>query len=187
MSALFQRRYQENVRLQTICKFVVDIIMIIVFAYALVMFTCDRTKISGGSMQPALENEETVLINRLAYSLIKPGRYSVIAFTVDGASSNKVYIKRVVGLPGEKIQIKDGRVYINGEQLEDDVSDDNILTAGLAANEITLGDNEYFVLGDNRNNSEDSRFASVGIVKEENIIGSVWAVIMPIKDFGFVK
>ena len=171
MSTLFQRRYQENTRLQSVCKMIVNIIMVIVSAYVIVTFMCDRTIISGGSMQPVIENDDTVLINRFAYSFTKPKRYSVAAFKLPGSNSSKVYVKRVIGLPGEKIQIKDGHVYINGEQL----------------NEITLGKDEYFLLGDNRNNSEDSRFAGVGIVKEKNITGSVWAIVGPVKRLGFVK
>ena len=175
MSTLFQRRYQENTRLQSVCKMIVNIIMVIVSAYVIVTFMCDRTIISGGSMQPVIENEDTVLINRFAYSFTKPKRYSVAAFKLPGSNSSKVYVKRVIGLPGEKIQLKD------------DVFTDTILTAGLAANEITLGKDEYFLLGDNRNNSEDSRFAGVGIVKEKNITGSVWAIVGPVKRLGFVK
>ena len=110
-----------------------------------------------------------------------PKRYSIIAFHPNGVKTSKIYVKRVIGLPGETIQIHDGKVYINGSVLEDDVSKDDILTAGLAAGELTLGENEYFVLGDNRNNSEDSRFANVGVVKKDDIVGSVWFIVSPMK------
>ena len=110
-----------------------------------------------------------------------PKRYSIIAFHPNGVKTSKIYVKRVIGLPGETIQIHDGKVYINGSVLEDDVSEDDILTAGLAAGELTLGENEYFVLGDNRNNSEDSRFANVGVVKKDDIVGSVWFIASPMK------
>lgn len=177
----FQKRYQENTQLLKISKFIADLLIVILFAYALTLFTCDRTTIVGNSMQPAIENGDTVLINRLAYSFGKPKRYSVIAFQPAGIKSSKVYVKRVIGLPGETVQIQDGKVYINGSELTDDVSQDNILTSGLASNEITLGENEYFVLGDSRNNSEDSRFANIGLVKEDDIIGSVWFIMSPMK------
>lgn len=177
----FQRRYQENTKLLTICKWIADILIVILLAYAVTLFTCDRTTIVGNSMQPAIENGDTVLINKLAYSFAKPHRYSTIAFQPNGVQTSKIYIKRVIGLPGETLQIKEGRVYINGSELLNDVSQDNILTAGLAVNELILGEDEYFVLGDNRNNSEDSRFANIGLVKEEDIIGSVWFIMNPIK------
>lgn len=183
----FQRRYQENIKLQKTCKWIADVIMVVVFAYTLVLFTCDRTTVAGGSMQPAVKHEDTVLINRMAYAWFPPKRYSVIAFKVTGVNSAKVYVKRVVGLPGETVQIKDCRIYINGTKRSDDVVDENILTAGIAANEIRLGADEYFVLGDNRNNSEDSRFANIGKVKKENIIGSVWAVMSPFDHIGLVR
>ena len=107
MSTLFQRRYQENTRLQSVCKMIVNIIMVIVSAYVIVTFMCDRTIISGGSMQPVIENEDTVLINRFAYSFTKPKRYSVAAFKLPGSNSSKVYVKRVIGLPSDNVQIKD--------------------------------------------------------------------------------
>ena len=177
----FQRRYQENTKLLTVCKWIADLLIVILLAYTLTLFLCDRTTISGNSMQPAIENEDTVLLNRIAYSFHGPKRYSIIAFHSNGVKTSKIYVKRVIGLPGETIQIHDGKVYINGSVLEDDVSEDDILTAGLAAGELTLGENEYFVLGDNRNNSEDSRFANVGVVKKDDIVGSVWFIASPMK------
>ena len=177
----FQRRYQENTKLLTVCKWIADLLIVILLAYTLTLFLCDRTTISGNSMQPAIENKDTVLLNRIAYSFHGPKRYSIIAFLPNGVKTSKIYVKRVIGLPGETIQIHDGKVYINGSVLEDDVSEDDILTAGLAAGELTLGENEYFVLGDNRNNSEDSRFANVGVVKKDDIVGSVWFIASPMK------
>lgn len=182
----FQRRYQENTFLLNILKYAVDIIMVICAAYVLINFGCTRAVISGSSMQPALENEDTVLVNRMAYGLIKPQRYDVIAFEPEGIKSSKVYIKRVIGLPGDRVQIIDGRVYINGERLEDDIANVDILTAGIAVNEVQLSSDEYFVLGDNRNNSEDSRFSNIGIIKKGDIVGKVWIIISPFTRFGIV-
>ncbi|MDO5403719.1 MAG: signal peptidase I [Eubacteriales bacterium] len=182
----FQRRYQENEVLLKICKNAVDIIMVILAAYVLVHFGCARASISGGSMEPALVNEDTVMVNRMSYSILNPARYDVIAFKPEDVESSKVYIKRIIGLPGETVQIIDGAVHINGNPLRDDAADIDILTAGLAADEIILGKDEYFVLGDNRNNSEDSRFSNIGTVKKENIVGKVWLIFSPFKRFGVV-
>ena len=151
----FQRRYQENTRLLNICKYIADVCIVIVLAYVLVTFICCRSTVVGNSMEETLSNDNTVLINRISYAFNGPKRFDCIAFEQDSVDSSKIYIKRVIGLPGETVQIKDGRV--------------------------------YFVLGDNRNNSEDSRFASVGMVKRSNIVGKVWMVIEPFSSFGFVK
>ncbi|SEF39347.1 MULTISPECIES: signal peptidase I [Lachnospira] len=183
----FRRRYHENKQLLFVCKYIVDIIMVIVAAYVLVSFIAYRDTNVGNSMNSILKDGDTVLVNRYAYSLASPKRYDVIAFSVDGVNSSKIYIKRVIGLPGETVLIKDGKVFINGEELEDDVVDTEILTAGLASTSITLDKDEYFVLGDNRNNSEDSRFSSIGTVKEDNIVGKVWFILSPVKRIKFVS
>ena len=97
----FQRRYQENTKLLTVCKWIADLLIVILLAYTLTLFLCDRTTISGNSMQPAIENEDTVLLNRIAYSFHGPKRYSIIAFHPNGVKTSKIYVKRVIGLPGE--------------------------------------------------------------------------------------
>lgn len=183
----FRKRYQENTALLTFCKYIADICMVIVVAYTLVLFLCSRTTVIGSSMEPAVYNDDTVMVNKIAYAFAGPQRYDVIAFKPDSVTSDRVYIKRVMGLPGETIQIINGKVYINDKQLDTDVVDIDILTSGIAATPVQLGEDEYFVLGDNRNNSEDSRFANIGLVKKKNIIGNVWLVYKPFKHFGFIK
>lgn len=181
----FTRMYKENTTLLNICRFVTEAVMVVAFAFTLIYFGCDRTKIVGSSMQPVFQDMDCCLINRFAYAFSKPDRYDIIAFSMDG--DDKVYVKRVIGLPGETVQIKDKKVYINGEPLADDVAQVEILTAGIAADEITLEKDEYFVLGDNRNNSEDSRFSNIGILNKDNIKGSVWAISSPFARVGLVK
>ena len=184
---LFKKRYEEDTRLLNILKFAADVCIIIVFAYALILFTCDRTTLSGNSMESVIASGDTVLINKMAYTLTSPSRYSVIAFKLPNVAGSKVYVKRIIGLPGETVQIKEGHVYMNGTLLENDISNEDILTKGLAGNEIILKADEYFVLGDSRNNSEDSRFASIGLVKKEDIIGSAWLVSSPLEHVGIIK
>ena len=123
-------------------------------------------------MSPALETGEKHLVNRLIYKVKKPDRYDMIVFKLDDENNKSLYVKRVIGLPGEKVQIKNGRIYINGKKTKS-FSDQKILSPGLAADEIVLKSGQYFVVGDNYNNSEDSRSASIGNVKRENIIGKV--------------
>ncbi|MGN0327342.1 MAG: signal peptidase I [Lachnospira sp.] len=184
---LFQRRYQENTVLLNVCKYICDVIIVIVCAYVLVSFLCFRTTVVGSSMESQINNGDTLIINKFAYSVTNPKRFDCIAFEPDSIGSSKVYVKRIIGLPGETVQIKEGAVFIDGNKLDNDISDVNILTAGVAANEIKLGEDEYFCLGDNRNNSEDSRFSSIGTVKKEHIIGKAWMIIGPLDSIGLIK
>lgn len=133
-----------------------------------------KVGVIGVSMEPALYNGQEVLINRFIYKLSAPKRGDVIAFLPNGNQNSHYYLKRVIGLPGEKIQIIEGYVYINGELLTEDESYDKIADAGIADGEIVLGNDEFFVLGDNRNNSEDSRSGNIGAVSKNTITGKAW-------------
>lgn len=146
----------------------------ILLAFVLVFSVGMKTSVIGVSMEPVLSNGQEVLINRFVYSITAPDRGDVIVFLPNGNENSHYYIKRIVGLPGERIQIIGGYVYINGELLEEGEEYDKIADAGLAETEIVLANDEYFVLGDNRNNSEDSRSGNIGAVSRSTIEGKVW-------------
>lgn len=136
-----------------------------------------RTGIIGDSMEPGIEASSEIFINRFVYMVSSPKRGDVIVFLPYGNTNTHYYIKRVVGLPGETVQITDGRLYIDGRAIESEDEYDYMADPGIADSEILLGEGEYFVLGDNRNNSEDSRSGNIGPVNKDNIIGKAWLVI----------
>ena len=138
---------------------------------------------NGQSMEPVLASGDVVLLNRLAYDLGKPNRFDIIAFR---QGDSAVSIKRVIGLPGETVQIRDQAVYINGERLEAEGGLEDVSIAGAAEFPVELSENEYFVLGDNRDSSEDSRFSGTGNVKREQILGKVWLRLEPFSEFGLI-
>ncbi len=134
-----------------------------------------QVKVIGDSMEPSQYNGQTVLVNRLVYMIFSPQQGDVIVFLPNGNANSHYYVKRVVATPGDKVQIIDGFLYVNGVLLEDDDEKyDKMEDAGIASNEIKLGSGEFFVLGDNRNSSEDSRSANIGLVKTNMLIGNVW-------------
>lgn len=141
-------------------------------AFVVVYAVGMSTSVVGVSMEPALYNGQQVLINRYVYLLSSPKVNDVVVFLPNGNENSHYYIKRVVAVPGDTVQITDGRLYVNGTLTED--AFDKMADAGIAQNTLVLGNDEYFVLGDNRNNSEDSRSANIGTVKGKDIIGKVW-------------
>ena len=155
-------------------------------AFTFVYFIGLRTSVVGQSMSPTLENRQEILVNRFIYSISNPKPNDIIVFLPNGNEKSHYYVKRVIGVPGDVVQVKDGAVYVNGELFEEAVETAAILDAELAEEEIRLEEDEYFVLGDNRNNSEDSRYANIGNVKKEHITGKAWFIVSPYKDFGFL-
>ena len=176
----YRKQYREHNILQESIKWFVDIVFVVCLAYMAATFFFDRVTVIGHSMENVLENGDKVLIDKASYEVSEPKRFDVVVFERD---NEKYYIKRIIGLPGEKILIKDGNIYINGEKLKDDVVKGIIYNAGVAENEITLAKGEYFVLGDNRNNSEDSRQTTVGMVFKDESIGKVWLIYSPLNRF----
>ena len=141
----------------------------------------------GDSMKPVLYNGDVVLVNRIVYNATTPKRGDIFVFKPKGNENDHYFTKRIVGLPGESVEIIENRVYIDGEKLEEEYETTDIDDVGIADEKIQLAGDEFFVLGDNRASSEDSRNADVGNVKREYIYGKAWFVISPRKDFGFVR
>lgn len=168
-------------------QWALSILVVVILAYSIVTFGVQSVTMIGQSMSPALSNQDVLLLNKRAYTFKNPKRYDVIAFKLKEDTEGYFNIKRIVGLPGEKLQIKDGRIYINGEVLSDLPFEDLIMTEGLALDEMTLGDEEYFVIGDNCNNSEDSRYINIGSISKKEISGKITFRIAPRTEFGFIK
>ena len=164
---------------------IVYILIVVCATYLIVTYVGQRTKVSGDSMQATLQDGDNLIVDKISYRFRDPKRFEIIVFPYRYAEDT-YYIKRIIGLPGETVQIIDGYVYINGELLEENYGLEVMNNAGNAANPIELGEDEYFVLGDNRNRSADSRESSVGVLHRDELIGRAWVRIWPLKSIGVV-
>ncbi len=164
---------------------VVYIVVVVLITYLVITFVGQRTQVSGDSMYPALHDGDNLIVDKLSYNFVDPERYDIIVFPYQ-YEEGKYYIKRIIGLPGETVQIVDGEVYIDGELLGETYGAEVMNSAGIADEPIVLGDDEYFVLGDNRNNSSDSRDPSVGVLKGEDLVGKAFVRIWPLSDIGVI-
>lgn len=173
--------------LKVIMEWLIYFVIIFVLAYLLLNYVGQRTLVDGSSMSPTLHNGDSVIVDKLSYRFSEPDRFDIVVFRYL-PKDETYYIKRIIGLPGETVQIIDGYVYINGELLESDIYGSAVmLEPGRASEPITLGEYEYFVLGDNRNGSSDSRMNSVGNVEISQIVGKAFLRIWPLSDFEFLK
>ena len=165
---------------------IVYLLLIVGLTYLIITYVGQRTKVSGQSMETTLHDGDNLIVDKISYRFRDPERYEIIVFPYQ-YKENTFYIKRIIGLPGETVQVKDGYVFINGEQLEEHYGNELMELPGIAEQPLTLGADEYFVLGDNRNHSSDSRDPSVGILHREDLLGRAWIRIWPFSDFGVIK
>ncbi|MDO5702310.1 MAG: signal peptidase I [Lachnospiraceae bacterium] len=178
-----ERRRRRKAILITILEFI-----LVIAASALTAFLFfSSVTVQENSMSPTLQAGERVFVRRAAYTVRGVKRGDLIAYRGGGGTDTSIHIKRVVALPGETIEIKDGLILIDGKTYIENREFPNITNPGIAANGIRLGGDEYFVLGDNRNNSEDSRFSDVGNIKKSQIYGKVWFRSQPFSRMGFVR
>lgn len=164
----------------------IQIAAVVFIAYVCVSCFGVRTNVVGQAMSETLDNGDQVLINKFVYVISNPKAGDIIVFLPNGNEKSHYYVRRVIGVPGDTIQIKDGSVYVNGQRYNEKTEVATMEEAGIASEEIKLGDNEYFVLGDNRNNSEDSRYANIGNVKKEYIVGQAWFCLESEEGMGFI-
>ncbi len=186
--SFYRRKKKINTALlKEIAVWAGEILLTIAGTVILVSFFGYQVSVVGPSMSPTLESGEQILVNRFIYKLFDPKPNDLVVFSPNGNEKAHYYVKRVIGIPGDTIQIKDGEVYVNGELFPEKIEGDAIENAMMAENEILVGEDEYFVLGDNRNNSEDSRYASIGNIKKEYITGQAWMIAAPWKRISFLK
>ena len=172
--------------IREILSFILYVAVVVGITFFIITFVGQRTYVSGSSMENTLSDGDNLIVDKITYRFSEPKRFDIIVFPF--RYEEKVYyIKRIIGLPGETIQIQNGDIYIDGEILYESYGREVMRYAGLAAEPITLGEDEYFVLGDNRNDSTDSRDPNVGVIHRDEIIGRAWVRIWPLEDIEVIS
>lgn len=164
-----------------------QIVVTVLIAFVFVWYFGVHVTSMDNGMNPQVRNQQTVLVNRVVYNAARPKRGDIIVFKPNGNEKDRYYIRRIIGMPGEKIQIKDGLVYVDGEKLDASYLPNSIAQPGLAEEEIEIASDEYFVLSDNQYNFEDSRATNIGNVKHSDLYGKAWFVPSISRQFGFIR
>ena len=183
-----KRRYEVVTAgdiIKSVSNWVVDVILVIALALTLTYLFGTRVRMEGSSMTPTLSGGDRMLLNRTKGKILPIERYDIVVYHLPGQEG--VYLKRVLALPGETLQIREGKVYINGEALPDSEYTRTLAYAGVAASPVTLHADEYFVVGENPDASLDSRFTDVGNIPAENVLGTVWIRYAPFKNLRFLN
>ena len=182
-----KRRKVSSDVAREIGNYILGIGLAVLTAFFLVYSFGMRTSVIGVSMEDTLYNGQTILVNKIAYLLFPPKAGDVVVFLPNGNAHTHYYVKRVVATPGDTVEFRDGRLYVNGV-MEKSEAYDKVADPGIAEEPLLVGEDEFFVLGDNRNNSEDSRSGNIGLVKRDLIEGKVWLHLSSEQDgIGFVK
>lgn len=169
-----RRKKVDFGKIRYILVFALELIAVIALAYGVVIAFGKQVECSNSSMEPTYKTSDKLLVNTITYKLSSPENGDIIAFKPKSNVNASYSVKRVIAVPGDTIYINNGRIYLNDELYKENLDVERIENAGIAATPITLLDDQYFVLGDNRNSSEDSRFESVGFVSSEDILGKIW-------------
>ena len=163
------------------------LLVVLALTFLIVTYVGQRTKVIGSSMEPMLEDGDNLIVDKISYRFEEPRRFDIIVFPFR-YEEKTYYIKRIIGLPGETVYIDEsGPVYINGEVLKESYGKETIIDPGRAFEPVVLGEDEYFVMGDNRNNSSDSRDPVVGNIHRDEFIGKAWMRIWPLDKLGMIK
>ena len=175
----------RQTEIRAVFEIILYFALVACITFLIIHFVGQRTVVNGVSMQPTLSDGDNLIVDKLSYRFHDPDRFDIIVFPQE---DGRYFIKRIIGLPGENVRIdEDGFIYINGENLQESYGKEVMRDPGLAKDGIQLGADEYFVLGDNRNNSSDSREPSVGNIHRDQIIGKAWVRIWPFHKFGVLK
>ncbi len=173
--------------LKEILSISVYLLLVFCAAYLIVTYVGQRTQVSGSSMETTLSDGDHLIVDKISYRFSDPERFDISVFPFQ-YDTDTYYIKRIIGMPGETVQIDEsGNIYIDGELLEESYGREVIQNPGRASDPVRLGEDEYFVMGDNRNNSSDSRDPSVGNIHRRDIIGRAFIRIWPFSKFGILK
>ncbi|SER99714.1 signal peptidase I [Lachnobacterium bovis] len=182
-----KKRKVNHKAVRKVVIWTMEIVFVILLAFSVVFFFGKRVGVVGKAMETDLNIDDQILVNKFIYKVTKPKKDDVIVFKPNGNKKSQFYLRRVIATPGDTVQIKNGMIYVNDKMLQENRKVESIENPGLANKKIKLKKDEYFVLGDNRNNSEDSRYSSVGNVKAKHIEGKAWLRVVPMKKIGFVK
>ena len=177
----------ENEKLRKSLRRVFEIAVTLVFAVLTAILMFQTVTMQESSMEPTIEVGDRFFMNQLIYKVASPQRGDMIVFRTNASDDAALHIRRVIGLPGETIRIRNGVIYIDGEVYDEAADYPEIINPVLAENGVSLKSGEYFVLGDNRNNSEDSRYADIGTVKKRYIVGKLWFTCSPREKIGILK
>lgn len=176
-----------NKKLREILSTSLYLLVVLALTFLVVTYVGQRTKVIGNSMEPMLSDGDNLIVDKITYRFEDPQRFDIIVFPFRYAEKT-YYIKRIIGMPGETVYIdEEGTIYIDGEVLAEHYGKEVITDPGRAYEPITLGEDEYFVMGDNRNNSSDSRDPVVGNIHRDEFVGKAWMRIWPLEDMGMIK
>lgn len=165
----------------------VYLLVVLLVTYLIVNYVGQRTQVVGSSMESTLSDGDNLIVDKITYRFSEPQRYDIIVFPFK-YEKNTYYIKRIIGMPGETIRIdNEGVIYINDKAISEYYGREVIQDPGVAKSGVTLGKDEYFVMGDNRNNSTDSRDPVVGNIHRDDILGRAWLRIWPLSKFELLE